>query len=135
MNEQPPWGQKKKPSGPEDFLATLLQKIRDSFAGKEEDGGQGGAAKPSQSPPNLFAGFSKLLAIAVAVVFLQGAFSSFFNIKPVRSASCFVRKYNRPPPRAFISKSLFGRMAKVDVETVRKKNWVPHAHPGFRHLF
>jgi membrane protease subunit HflK len=128
MNEQPPWGQKKKPSGPEDFLATLLQKIRDSFAGKEEDGGQGGAAKPSQSPPNLFAGFSKLLAIAVAVVFLQGAFSSFFTIKP-GEVGIVLRfgKYNRTTTSGLHFKIPYlEELAKVDVETVRKEEF------GFR---
>ena len=34
MNEQPPWGRKKKPSAPEDILAQIIQAIRDFFEGQ-----------------------------------------------------------------------------------------------------
>lgn len=128
MNEQPPWGQKKKPSGPEDFLATLLQKIRDSFAGKEEEGGQGGAGKPPEPSTNLLAGFSKLLAIAIAVIILQGAFACFFTIKP-GEVGIVLRfgKYSRTTlPGLHFKIPYLEELSKVDVENVRKEEF------GFR---
>ena len=138
MNEQPPWGQKKKPSGPEDLIATLLQKIRDSFAGKEEDGGQGGGGKPPGQSPNFFAGFSKLLAVAVAVLLLQGAFSSFFTIKP-GEVGVVLRfgKYARTTlPGLHFKIPYLEELAKVDVETVRKEEFGFRTRtPGFSASF
>ena len=138
MNEQPPWGQKKKPSGPEDLIATLIQKIRDSFAGKEEEGGQGGGAKPPESAPNFFAGFSKLLAVALAVILLQGTFSSFFTIKPgevgiVLRFGKYVRTTN---PGLHFKIPYLEELTKVDVENVRKEEFGFRTRsPGFSASF
>ena len=46
MNEQPPWGKKKQPSGPEDLLAALIQKVRDTFAGRDKEPPQGPPGEP-----------------------------------------------------------------------------------------
>ncbi len=138
MNEQPPWGQKKKPSGPEDLLATLLQKIRDSFAGKEEEGGQGGTSKPPEPSPNFFVGFSKLLAIAMAVLVLQGALSSFFTIKPgeVGIVLRFGKYVRTTQPGLHFKIPYLEELAKVDVETVRKEEFGFRTRtPGFSASF
>jgi membrane protease subunit HflK len=138
MNEQPPWGQKKRPNGPEDFLATLLQKIRDSFAGKEQERGQGGAEKPPEQPANLLTGFGKLLAIAVVVILLQGAFSSFYTIKP-GELGVILRfgKYSRTTqPGLHFKIPYLEELAKVDVETVRKEEFGFRTRtPGFSTTF
>ncbi len=138
MNEQPPWGQKKKPSGPEDLIAALLQKIRDSFAGKEEEGGQGGTPKPPEQAPNFFVGFSKLLAVAVAVLLLQGAFSSFFTIKPgeVGIVLRFGKYARTTQPGLHFKIPYLEELAKVDVETVRKEEFGFRTRtPGFSASF
>ena len=129
MNEQPPWGQKKKPSGPEDFLAVLIQKIRDAFAGNED-----GPAKPGQGqqppdqPTNFLAGGGKLLAVVVAVILLQGAFSCFFTIKP-GEVGVILRfgQYTRTThPGLHFKIPYIEELTKVDVESVRKEEF------GFR---
>ncbi len=130
MNEQPPWGRKKKPSGPEDILAVLIQKIRDAFAGKE--GGtaprdpQGG--QPADEPPSLFAGAGKILAIVAVALLIQGAFSSFYTIKP-GEVGVILRfgQYSRTTQPGLQFKIPYvEELAKVDVETVRKEEF------GFR---
>nr|WP_320010158.1 FtsH protease activity modulator HflK [uncultured Desulfobulbus sp.] len=138
MNEQPPWGQKKKPSGPEDILATLIQKIRDSFTGKEGEEGQGGGTQPPEQPGSFFAGFSKLLAIALAVVLLQGAFSSFFTIKPgeVGVVLRFGKYARTTQPGLHFKIPYLEELTKVDVETVRKEEFGFRTRsPGFRSSF
>lgn len=130
MNEQPPWGKKKKPAGPEDFLAILIQKIRDAFSGK----GEGSAPRGDQEgqsfgeQPNLFAGAGKILAIVVAALILQGAFSCFYTIKP-GEVGVILRfgQYTRTTQPGLHFKIPFVEdLAKVDVETVRKEEF------GFR---
>jgi len=130
MNEQPPWGKKKKPSGPEDLLALLIQKIRDAFAGKGEGSSpsseQGG--KPPETPPNVFAGAGKVLAIVAAALVLQGVFSSFFTIKP-GEVGVILRfgQYTRTTlPGLNFKIPYVDELAKVDVESVRKEEF------GFR---
>ncbi len=138
MNEQPPWGQKKKPSGPEDLIATLLQKIRDAFAGNGEEDGQGGGAKPPEQAPNFFSGFSKLLAVAVAVLLLQGTFSSFFTIKPgeVGIVLRFGKYARTTHPGLHFKIPYLEDLAKVDVETVRKEEFGFRTRtPGFSASF
>jgi membrane protease subunit HflK len=130
MNEQPPWGKKKKPSGPEDLLALLIQKIRDAFAGKGE-GSSPNSEQGSQSPetpPNLFAGAGKVLAIVAAALVLQGVFSSFFTIKP-GEVGVILRfgQYTRTTlPGLNFKIPYVDELAKVDVESVRKEEF------GFR---
>ena len=131
MNEQPPWGKKKKPSGPEDFLAQLIQKIRDTFDNKQEPSAPGGNGQSSQSaetPPNLFAGGGKLLAIIAAALILQGAFSSFFTIKPgeVGIILRFGQYARTNQPGLNFKIPYVEELYKVDVESVRKEEF------GFR---
>ncbi len=129
MNEQPPWGQKKKPTGPEDLLAILIQKIRDAFAGKgggSQQEGPGG--QPPEEAPNIFSGAGKILAIVVAVFVLQGIFSCFFTINP-GEVGVILRfgKYNRTSqPGLHFKIPYMEELAKVDVESVRKEEF------GFR---
>jgi modulator of FtsH protease HflK len=130
MNEQPPWGKKKKPSGPEDLLALLIQKIRDSFAGKGQGAppGEGQGGQPSEGPPNLFAGGGKVLAIVAAALVLQGVFSAFYTIKP-GEVGLILRfgQYSRTTlPGLNFKIPYVDELVKVDVESVRKEEF------GFR---
>jgi membrane protease subunit HflK len=129
MNEQPPWGQKKKPSGPEDVLAVLIQKIRDAFSGGEEGRPRSGPEGQSpDQPPNVFAGAGKLAAIVVAVIILQGVFSCFFTIKPgeVGVILRFGQYARTTQPGLHFKIPYVEELAKVDVESVRKEEF------GFR---
>ena len=98
MNEQPPWGKKKQPGGPEDLLAALIQKIRDAFAGREKEPPQGPAGEP---PPERatgpFSGPGKVVAIVAAFIVLQAAAGAFYTIKPGEvPAADFVLVDDRP---------------------------------------
>ena len=130
MNEQPPWGRKKKPSGPEDLLALLIQKIRDSFAGKGQGvpPGDGQGGQPSEAPPNLFSGGGKVLAIVAAALVLQGVFSSFYTIKPgeVGVILRFGQYTKTSMPGLNFKIPYVDELVKVDVESVRKEEF------GFR---
>ncbi|MCL2457531.1 MAG: FtsH protease activity modulator HflK [Desulfobulbus sp.] len=130
MNEQPPWGKKKKPAGPEDFLAILIQKIRDTFSGQEEGSAprndQGD--QPPEKSTGLFTGAGKILAIVAAALILQGAFTCFYTIKP-GEVGIILRfgQYTRTTHPGLHFKIPFVEdLAKVDVEKVRKEEF------GFR---
>ncbi len=129
MNEQPPWGQKKKPTGPEDFLAILIQKIRDSFAGNaQKPKPNGSGAPPTEEQPSLLSSTSKIVAIVLAALVVQTAFSSFYTIKPGEVGIILrLGKYNRTAQSGLHFKVPYlEELAKVDVESVRKEEF------GFR---
>ena len=130
MNEQPPWGKKKKPASPEDFLAILIQKLRDAFSGQ----GEGAAPRndqgnqPPGEPTSLFAGAGKILAIAAAILVLQGAFTCFYTIKP-GEVGVILRfgQYTRTTQPGLHFKIPFVEdLVKVDVERLRREEF------GFR---
>jgi len=130
MNEQPPWGKKKKPTGPEDLLAQIIQKIRDAFAGKEEGAspGSGQESQQSNTPSSPLAGAGKLLAVVAAAFLLQGVFSSFFTIKPgeVGIVLRFGQYTRTAQPGLNFKIPYVEELVKVDVESVRKEEF------GFR---
>ncbi len=129
MNEQPPWGQKKRPSSPEDFLAVLIKKLRESFAGKEETGDQGdGSPQEPSEPPNFFAGIGKVVLIIAAVVIFQVVYSSFFTIEPgeVGVILRFGQYTRTTEPGLHFKVPYLENLYKVNVETVRKEEF------GFR---
>lgn len=130
MNEQPPWGKKKKPTGPEDLLAVLIQKIRDAFAGNEEGASSASSSDGHQpsAPSSPLAGAGKLLAVVTAAFLLQGVFSSFFTIKPgeVGIVLRFGQYSRTAQPGLNFKIPYVEELAKVDVESVRKEEF------GFR---
>ncbi len=127
MNEQPPWGQKKKPAGPEDLLAVLIQKIRDSFEGKGHKSSQDKQGSPEE-PPNFIAGAGKIIAIVATLFVLQSAFSCFYTIKPGEVGVVLrLGKYTRTTQSGLHFKIPYiEELTKVDVESVRKEEF------GFR---
>ena len=130
MNEQPPWGQKKKPTGPEDILAILIQKIRDTFAGTGQGSSQNGqnGQPPPETPPNFLASARKVGAIVAALFVLQAVFSCFYTIKPGEVGIVLrLGKYSRTAQSGLHFKIPYmEELAKVDVESVRKEEF------GFR---
>ena len=129
MNEQPPWGRKKQPSGPEDLLAALIQKIRDTFAGrdKEPPPETPDGAPPERSPGPL-AGPGKVVAIIAAFIVLQGVVGAFYTIKPgeVGIVLRFGQYHRTTHPGLHFKIPYFEELTKVDVESVRKEEF------GFR---
>ena len=135
MNEQPPWGKKKKPNPTEDFLAQVIQKIRDFFEkqnverGAEPPGegppGQAGPQKPSQSPLKGGGMFFSLIAAAFAI---QIALSAFFTIAPgeVGVVLRFGQYHRTTNPGLHFKLPYIEQLAKVNVEVVRKEEF------GFR---
>lgn len=126
MNEQPPWGKKKRPTGPDDFLATLIQKLKDSFAGagKKPPRDNQGQKDPGE-PPNFLGGASKILAVVVVIVLIQAAMSAFYTIKP-GEVGVILRfgKYTKATGSGLHFKMPYiDRLIKVDVETIRKEEF------------
>jgi membrane protease subunit HflK len=126
MNTPPPWGKKKKPADPEEFLADLIQKVRDFFEerkGKEEkkpaapeDGGAGGG---------LTANAGKIALIIAALVLLRGVFASFYTIEPGEQGIVLrFGKYSRTAgPGLNFKIPYMEDMVRVNVETVRKEEF------------
>ena len=129
MNEQPPWGKKKQPGGPEDLLAALIQKIRDAFAGREKEPPQGPPGEPPpQRPTGPFSGPGKVVAIVAAFIVLQAAAGAFYTIKPgeVGIVLRFGQFHRTTTPGLHFKIPYVEEMTKVDVESVRKEEF------GFR---
>ncbi|MCL7488036.1 MAG: FtsH protease activity modulator HflK [Desulfobulbaceae bacterium] len=127
-DQQPPWGHKKKPSSPEEILAAIIQKIRDSFTGEGNKPGQSGDDGPSQQSPNPFAGIGKIALIFVAVIIFQVVYTSFYTIEPGEVGVVLqFGKYNRTTKSGLHFKIPYiEELTKVNVEAVRKEEF------GFR---
>jgi len=128
MNEQPPWGQKKKPTGPEAIIADLIQKIRDTFEGNSGQRPPSGEEPAGASPDGPGLGIAKILLIVLALLVFQGLYSSFYTIEPGK-VGIILRfgKYTRTTqPGLHFKLPYIEELAKVDVESVRKEEF------GFR---
>ncbi|WP_339133122.1 MAG: FtsH protease activity modulator HflK [Candidatus Electrothrix sp. GW3-4] len=127
MNDQSPWGKKKKPGTPEDFLAVLIQKIRDAFSEENNEG------RPSQKgegpdPGSFLAGIGKVVLVVLAIICFQIIYSSFYTIEPGEQGIVlrFGEYHRTTEPGLHFKMPYVEHMAKVDVKTVRKEEF------GFR---
>lgn len=128
-DQQSPWGQKKKPSSPEDIIAAIIQKIRDSFGG--HDSGPPpppGEERQPRPPQNPFAGIGKIAAVIVAVILLQVVYTSFYTIEPgeVGIVLRFGRYHRTTTSGLHFKIPYLEDLNKVNVEAVRKEEF------GFR---
>ncbi|MBU0946377.1 MAG: FtsH protease activity modulator HflK [Proteobacteria bacterium] len=128
QDQQPPWGQKKKPQTPEEMVAQLIKKLQDFFSDspkKEHSTGEGVRNSP---PPNPFAAIGKLFAIVLAVLVLQSLYSSFYKISPSEVGVILrLGKYNRTSASGLHFKIPYiDTLYKVNVEEIRKEEF------GFR---
>ena len=129
MNDQSPWGKKKKPGTPEDFLAVLIQKIRDAF---NQEGNEGPPSQKKKEedpdPVNILAGISKVALIILAVICFQVIYSSFYTIEPGEQGIVmrFGQYHRTRKPGLRFKIPYIEDMQKVDVKTVRKEEF------GFR---
>lgn len=125
-DQQPPWGKPGRPSSPEDLIAALIHKLKQSFSG-----GNGPGVPPDQggSPPAHWGkGLSKIILVILAVIAFQVIYSSFYTIEPgQRGVVLRFGKYNKlAQPGLNFKVPLMDDVIKVDVETVRKEEF------GFR---
>jgi len=130
-DQQPPWGQKKRPSSPEEMLAALLKKIKESFEGSGDKGGGGresGGSGTQSSPPDIGGGIMRVLAVVAIIFVIQIIYSSFYTIEPGEKGVVLrLGKFSRFASSGLNFKiPLVDEVIKVDVETVRKQEF------GFR---
>ncbi len=129
MNEQPPWGQKKRPSSPEDFLGSLIKKIRDYFEQKEKRPEPGQNEEPTAPEgPGLFSGVGKIALLIGAILLFQVIYTSFYTIQPAELGVLLrFGQYSRTtPPGLHFKIPLIEELRKVQVEVVQKEEF------GFR---
>lgn len=127
-DQQPPWGQKKKPSSPEEILAAIIQKIKDSFSGQDKGPGAAGDGGPPPSSQGPFAGIGKIALIFIAVIIFQVVYTAFYTIQPGEVGVVLqFGKYNRTTKSGLHFKIPYiEELNKVNVEAVRKEEF------GFR---
>ncbi len=137
QDQQPPWGQKKKPSSPEEILAAIIQKLRDSFSGRNSDPGSSGT-NGTKTPQNPFAGIGKVVLIIAAVLIFQVVYSSFYTIEPgeVGVVLQFGKYHRTTGPGLHFKVPYLEELTKVDVEAVRKEEFGFRTRvPGKQSLF
>nr|MBF0221143.1 FtsH protease activity modulator HflK [Desulfobulbaceae bacterium] len=130
QNQPPQWGKKKGPSSPEELIAALLKKIKDSFEGGS-DKGSGGSRSASDEggmPPGIGKVIPQILLVVAALFVVNILSSSFYTIEPgeqglVLRFGKFLKITN---PGLNFKVPLLDSLYKVDVETVRKEEF------GFR---
>ncbi|MDK9709217.1 MAG: FtsH protease activity modulator HflK [Desulforhopalus sp.] len=131
QDQQPPWGKKHKPQTPEEVVAQLINKLQDFFSDKKPPSPPGDDREPATPPSSPFANISKILAIILIVVVLQGVYSSFFKIAPSEVGVILrLGQYSRTtPPGLHFKIPYVDHLFKVDVENIRKEEF------GFRSRF
>ncbi|RJX34706.1 MAG: FtsH protease activity modulator HflK [Desulfurivibrio sp.] len=129
-DQQPPWGQKKRPSTPEEMLAALLKKIKETFEGSGGSGGSGGngggrnerETEPGGPPANIGGSIVKVVTVVAVIFLIQIIYSSFYTIEPGEKGVVLrLGKFNKFASSGLNFKiPLIDDVIKVDVETVRK---------------
>jgi membrane protease subunit HflK len=131
MNASSPWGKKKKPAGPEELLADLIQKIRDFFdeQNNQNKNKKEGEEPPKEDDPNSDLGYKatagKIGLIIAAIVLLRGVFACFYTLQPGEQGIVLrFGSYNRTADSGLNFKIPYlEEMIRVDVETVRKEEF------------
>ncbi|MBC8208418.1 MAG: FtsH protease activity modulator HflK [Desulfobulbaceae bacterium] len=125
-DQQPPWGQKKRPQSPEEMVAQLISKIQNYFAGTKKN--SSGGDPEQKGPRNPMAGLGKIFSIILFVILLQAVYASFFKIAPSEVGVILrLGEYNKTVQAGLHFKIPFiDVLHKVDVEEIRKEEF------GFR---
>jgi modulator of FtsH protease HflK len=117
-NQQPPWGQQKRPPTPEEMIASFLRKIKQTLDGA----GSGGSNKNTADKE----GSLRLIGLAVLVgVGLLLASSAFYTIQPgERGVVLRFGKYlETTTPGLNFKVPLMDQVDKVDIESVRREEF------------
>ena len=87
-DQEPPWGQSRRPKTPEEFLAALLKKIKDGFEGAG-GGRKAGEPGPGNGPgPGLLRGIGTIGLVLLALVAVKIVSSSVYTVKPGNAGWC-----------------------------------------------
>lgn len=128
-DQQPPWGKKNKPGSPEEVIAALLKKIKEMFeGGGGRKGGQGDDSSSQATPPNMWGGLLKVIAVIGVLFLVNIVYSSFYTIEPGEQGVVlrFGKFKKLAPPGLNFKMPLIDDVIKVDVAAVRKQEF------GFR---
>jgi membrane protease subunit HflK len=128
QDQQPPWGQKKKPQTPEEWVALIIKKLQDAFSDtKKTNLSESGQDTPSR-PGNPLAGIGKLTTFILAILILQLLYASFYKISPGEVGVILrLGQYSKTTQSGLRFKiPLIDTLYKVDVEEIRKEEF------GFR---
>ncbi len=131
QDEQPQWGKKKGPSSPEDFIAALLKKIKESFEdGGNKGGGTGPGSGSGPDTPSLKGGLSAIgliLVVIIGIVVLRSSFYTLDEAKGERGVVLRLGKfYTLTEPGPHLKIPFLDEVFKVSVSEVRKEEF------GFR---
>jgi len=127
-NQQPQWG-RKKPSSPEDLIAALLKKIKDSFeGGSKPPPGRNQPGESGKMPEGFRLTLAKILLIIGVFVVINLVSSSFYTIEPGEKGVVLrLGKFHAvTKPGLNFKLPLLDVLYKVDVKTIRKQEF------GFR---
>ncbi len=128
-NQQPQWGQK-RPSSPEDLIAALLKKIKNSFegGGKPSNGGRKPTGRGGEVPEGLKPALTKILLVIGVFILINIVSSSFYTIEPGEKGVVLRlgRFHALTNPGLNFKLPLLDNLYKVDVKTIRKQEF------GFR---
>ncbi|MCX5870601.1 MAG: FtsH protease activity modulator HflK [Deltaproteobacteria bacterium] len=128
QDQMPPWGQKKKPQTPEEWVALFIKKLQDYFSdSKKPNIGGSGQGTPSQ-PGSPMAGVGKLLTFIFAILILQAVYASFYKLSPGEVGVVLrLGQYSQTTQSGLHFKlPLIDTLYKVDVQEIRKEEF------GFR---
>jgi len=132
-DQQSPWGKKKGPQTPEEFIALALNKLKEFFDGGSGGGKQGGSGtgdSPTSggSGPGLLGGLGRF-GLIIGIFFLVNiVYSAFYTIAPGEKGVVlrFGRYVKTTSSGLNFKLPLMDDVIKVDVENVRKEEF------GFR---
>ncbi|NOX26224.1 MAG: FtsH protease activity modulator HflK [Deltaproteobacteria bacterium] len=127
-NQQPQWG-RKKPSSPEDLIAALLQKIKNSFeGGSKPPRGNSQSGDTGKMPEGFKFTMGKVLLIVGVFVLINLVSASFYTILPGEKGVVlrFGKFHAVTNPGLNFKLPLLDTLYKVDVKTIRKQEF------GFR---
>lgn len=127
-DQQPPWGNKKKPQTPEEMVAQIIKKLQNYFSDQKKPSGGGDDDQGSKRSFNPFSGVGKILAIILVVLLIQGILSSIYKIAPGEVGVILrLGNYNKTTqPGLHLKIPYIDHLFKVDVENIRKEEF------GFR---
>ncbi|WP_419175629.1 FtsH protease activity modulator HflK [Desulfosediminicola sp.] len=128
QDQQPPWGRKNKPQTPEEMVAQLIKKLQDFFSENQKQSPGPNGSTPERKPVNPFASISKILAIILVLIMIQGVYSSVFKIQPSEVGVILrLGKYVRTvDPGLHFKLPYLEALYKVDIGQIRKQEF------GFR---
>jgi len=123
---QSPWGKRRGPQTPEEFLAQVLKKIKETFAGGDGEGGE--VRKEAGPNPGKWRSLGFVGALVLVFLAIQAVSGVVYTIKPgERGVVLRLGAYSRilDPGLNFVL-PFVDKVVKVDIESVRKEEF------GFR---